>query len=207
MRTAPAPAARRAAKERTRRPMRPGPVPRAIWRYVRRLDLGPWLADRAGRVRRGLVMAGALGAQVALAAAHTGQARMISEGRTPLREGAVWFAGTAVALLLARVAMGLTAAWTARVAFGGTGSARATLAVLWSVAPLAALPVYAVAYAAPAGSGWLEIPRALCWGWLAWQCTDHVHRVQGITRRKAFLACTLLLLGEFLLVAFTLPSG
>ncbi|WP_419994912.1 hypothetical protein [Streptomyces boninensis] len=201
MSSAPASSARRTAGGG----LRPGPVPRAIGRGLRRLDVGPWLA-RAGRLRRGLIMLGALGAQVALAAAHTGQARMISEGRTPVGEGAVWFAGMVVALLLARIAMGLTAAWTARVAFGGTGSARATLAVPWTVAPLSALPVCAIAYVAPVGSAWLEVPRALCWGWLAWQCTDHVHRVQGIARRKAFLACTLMLLGEFLLVAFTLPA-
>lgn len=183
----------------------PPPPPRFSWitragRALRRggrasLHAGEWLHGLGGWTLTAAVLL-ATGGQMALMALATREVPEITAAYPDLRVPGLWLLLTTLVLLLGHLLLGVTTVVLAR-ALGGHGGLHRTPAVLAVLAPLSSLPMLLYAFLAPPQSAVVQLLQTGGLLLLAAQLTQHIARTQDMLAGRAFLACSLALLGEW----------
>ncbi|NBE53123.1 hypothetical protein, partial [Streptomyces boluensis] len=183
-------------------PPEPPPPPRItrVGRALRQggadlLNAGEWLRGLGALTLTGAVLLAA-GGQLALMALATREVPEIAASYPDLRIPGLWLLLTTLVLLLGHLLLGVTTVVLAR-ALGGRGGLHRTPATLAVLGPLTSLPLLLGSFVAPPGSTLLQVLQAGGLLLLAGQLTRHIRHTQDMLVGRAFLACTLALLGEW----------
>ncbi|MFC7302817.1 hypothetical protein ACFQVC_01125 [Streptomyces monticola] len=181
------------------------PGPGRLGRGIRAtLDAGQRLRALRRRPMAGAVLLAGCG-QLALMLLLTRELPLVTSSSPDPRLVALWLVLLTVLLIVGHLVLGVTTVVLAR-ALGGRGGLHRTPGILGVLGPLASAPVLLGGFLVTPDS---TVAHTLRWGFLALlavQLTRHVLRTQEIPWGRAFLACSLALTAEYVLVQSTVTQ-